>query len=230
MTGRPAIAAESLSAGYNGVPAVHDLSLEVAAGEMVLLAGPNGAGKSTTVRALSGALAPLAGRVHFDGAPCATPLHRRVRAGLGVVPEQRAIFRGLTVADNLRLGRGDTDGVLTLFPELRGRLRVRAGLLSGGEQQMLALGRVIASRPTVILADEMSLGLAPIVVTRLLAALRAAADSGAAVLLVEQYVKLALDTVDRAYFIKRGRIELSGAVAALRQQSDEIASLYLRGE
>ena len=228
MSGRVVLAARGLSAGYNGVPAVRELSLEVSAGEITLLAGPNGAGKSTTVRALSGVLRPMAGSVELQGEPAVAPLHRRVRSGLGVIPEQRAIFRGMTVADNLRLGRGDPDQVTDLFPELRPRLRVRAGLLSGGEQQMLILGRVLAAKPAIILADEMSLGLAPIIVKRLLVALRAAADAGAAVLLVEQYIRLAMEVVDRAYFLKRGRIELSGDSSVLRGQSDEIASLYLR--
>lgn len=228
MSGPVVLATHGLSAGYNGVPAIRELSLQVAAGEITLLAGPNGAGKSTTVRALSGVLKPMAGTVAFDGEPSAASLDRRVRNGLGVIPEQRAIFRGMTVAENLRLGRGDPDKVMDLFPELKGRLRVRAGLLSGGEQQMLILGRVLAANPKIILADEMSLGLAPIIVKRLLVALRAAADAGSAILLVEQYIKLAMDVVDRAYFLKRGRIELSGDVSMLRRRSDEIASLYLR--
>ena len=228
MSGPAALAAHGLSAGYNGVPAIRELSLQVAAGEIALLAGPNGAGKTTTVRALSGVLKPMAGTVAFGGKPSAAPPHHRVRSGLGVIPEQRAIFRGMTVAENLRLGRGDPDKVMDLFPELRRRLRVRAGLLSGGEQQMLILGRVLAASPRIILADEMSLGLAPIIVKRLLVALRAAADAGSAILLVEQHIKLALDVVDRAYLLKRGRIELSGDVSMLRLRSDEIASLYLR--
>jgi len=228
VSGPVVLAAHGLSAGYNGVPAVRELSLQVTAGEITLLAGPNGAGKSTTVRALSGVLKPMEGTVALDGESTTAPLHRRVRGGLGVIPEQRAIFRGMTVAENLRLGRGDPDQVMDLFPELKGRLRVRAGLLSGGEQQMLILGRVLAANPKIILADEMSLGLAPIIVKRLLGALRAAADAGSAVLLVEQYIKLAMDVVDRAYFLKHGRIELSGDVALLRRRPDEIASLYLR--
>ena len=228
MKGSVVLAADRLSAGYSGVPAVHELSLQVAAGEITLLAGPNGAGKTTTVRALSGMLKPLAGNVELDSDVASAPLYRRVRSGLGVVPEQRAIFRNLTVAENLRLGRGEPDKVIDLFPELKGRLRVRAGLLSGGEQQMLILGRVLAASPRVILADEMSLGLAPIIVKRLLAALRAAADAGSGILLVEQYINLAMDIADRAYFLKRGRIELRGDVATLRDRSDDIASLYLR--
>ncbi len=228
MKGTPVLAANRLSAGYSGVPAVRELSLEVTAGEIALLAGPNGAGKTTTVRALSGVLKPLAGTVELNGAVATAPLYRRVRGGLGLVPEQRAIFRNLTVAENLRLGLGEPEKVIELFPELEGRLRVRAGLLSGGEQQMLILGRVLAAGPKVILADEMSLGLAPLIVKRLLVALRAAADAGSGVLLVEQYIKLAMDIADRAYFLKRGRIELQGDVDLLRDRSDDIASLYLR--
>ena len=125
------LAAHSLSAGYHGVAAIRSISIEVSSGEVVLLAGPNGAGKTTTIMALAGALAPLSGRVEFDGNTATGPLHRRAQQGLGLVAEERSIFRQLTVRENLRLGRGDSTVALDHFPELRKRLRVKAGLLSG---------------------------------------------------------------------------------------------------
>ena len=161
------------------------------------------------------------------GAATGLPMHKRVRLGLGVVTERRSIFSGLSVTDNLRLGRGSPEAALEAFPELRARVGVRAGLLSGGEQQMLSLARVLAARPKAILADEMSLGLAPIVVKRLLAALRAAADGGAAVLIVEQHVRVALDVADHACFLARGRVALRGPCAELRGRSREIEDVYL---
>jgi len=221
------LAARGLSSGYQGVPAISEVDLEVGAGEMVLLAGPNGAGKSTTVMTLAGAISPLAGQVEIDGRATHLPLFRRVRSGLGVVTEERSVFMNLTVAENIRLGRTDIGAVLEFFPELEKRLGVKAGAISGGEQQMLSVGRVLASRRKAILADELSLGLAPIVVKRLLDALRRAADGGAAVLLVEQHVRVALDVVDRGYFLRRGRIELEGTRDELRQSDDRIQQIYL---
>jgi branched-chain amino acid transport system ATP-binding protein len=221
------LAARNVSAGYHGVPVVRNLELEVCAGEVVLLAGPNGAGKTTTMMTLAGALRPLGGITEFAGAPTALPMHRRVRLGLGVVTERRSIFSGLTVAENLRLGRGAPEDALAHFPELRARVDIRAGQLSGGEQQMLSLARVMGARPRAVIADEMSLGLAPIIVKRLLAALRSAADAGAAVLIVEQHVRVALEMADRACFLKRGEIVLSGSSAQVRNQEREIEEVYL---
>ncbi|MEX0428369.1 ABC transporter ATP-binding protein [Nocardioides sp. DS6] len=227
MTKTAAIAARGLSAGYHGAAAVRDIELEVHAGEVVLLAGANGAGKTTTLMTLAGALRPLTGHTELRGRRCAEPVHRRVRAGVGVVTEKRVVFNQLTVAENLTLGRGDTATALAHFPELEKRLGVKAGLLSGGEQQMLSLARVLAAGPSVILADELSLGLAPIVVNRLLAALRAAADAGAAVLLVEQHVRLALDTADRACFLQRGQLALAGTTDAIKQDPSRMEAIYL---
>lgn len=226
-TGPVLLAARGLSAGYHGVPVVRDLDVEVRAGEVVLLAGPNGAGKTTTMMTLAGAIGALSGQTELEGAPTALAMHRRVRLGLGVVTERRSVFSGLSVLDNLRLGRGDPEVALDHFPELRPRLRLRAGLLSGGEQQMLSLARVVAARPKVVLADEMSLGLAPIVVKRLLTALRSAANAGAAVLMVEQHVRVALDVADRAYFLSRGRIALEGTREELEGREREIERVYL---
>lgn len=221
------LAARALSAGYQGVAAITDVDLEVSAGEMVLLAGPNGAGKSTTVMTLAGAITPLAGHVEMDGKPTTLPMFKRVRAGLGVITEERSVFMNLTVAENIRLGRTEVASVLEFFPELEKRLEVKVGAISGGEQQMLSVGRVLASGRRAILADELSLGLAPIVVTRLLQALRQAADGGAAVLLVEQHVRVALDVVDRGYFLRRGSVELTGTQAELRQSDEQIQQIYL---
>jgi branched-chain amino acid transport system ATP-binding protein len=225
--GQVMLAARDVSTGYHGVPVVRNLDLEVRAGEVVLLAGPNGAGKTTTMMTLAGAIVPLSGMTEFAGSPTRLPMHKRVRLGLGVVTERRSIFSGLTVADNLRLGRGTIDDALDHFPELRARLDVSAGQLSGGEQQMLSLARVIAAKPRAVIADEMSLGLAPIVVKRLLAVLRHAADDGAAVLIVEQHVRVALEIADRACFLKRGSVVLSGDSAQLRSQEREIEEVYL---
>jgi branched-chain amino acid transport system ATP-binding protein len=225
--GQVMLAARDVSTGYHGVPVVRNLDLEVRAGEVVLLAGPNGAGKTTTMMTLAGAIRPLSGTTEFAGSATRLPMHKRVRLGLGVVTERRSIFSSLTVADNLRLGRGTMDEALHHFPELRARLHISAGQLSGGEQQMLSLARVIAARPTAVIADEMSLGLAPIVVKRLLVALRSAADEGAAVLIVEQHVRVALEIADRACFLKRGSIVLSGDSAQLRSQEREIEAVYL---
>lgn len=221
------MAARKMSAGYHGVPAVHSIDLEIHGGEMILLGGANGAGKTTTLMALAGALAPMSGHVEQDGRPTKEPVNRRARSGVGVITEGRTVFMNLTVAENLRLGQARTEEVLAYFPELEKRLKVKAGLCSGGEQQMLSVGRVLAANPRIVLADELSLGLAPIIVRRLLSALRQAADRGSAVLIVEQHVRMALEAVDRGYFIRRGRIELEGTRSELRQGEDKISKVYL---
>jgi branched-chain amino acid transport system ATP-binding protein len=223
----PALIGQDLSAGYNGVPVIHGVSLKVNPREIVLLAGANGAGKTTTVRALSGAISTLAGRTELFGVEATRPLHFRIRAGMAVVTESRTITMGLTVKENLRLGRGSVEKALDHFPELRQRLTTKAGLLSGGEQQMVSLARVLAAEPGVILVDELSQGLAPIIVKRLLAALREAADAGAAVLLVEQHIRVALSIADRAYLMRSGQIQEESSSAALRSDSDIIRSAYL---
>jgi len=224
------LAAEGLVAGYGDVIVIRDVELEIRPGEVVALLGPNGAGKTTTILTLAGELRPRAGRVVCRGEDETNlPVHVRARSGLAVVTDERAVFMRLTVAENIRVFRTETDAVVELFPELRDHLGRQVALLSGGQQQMLALGLALSRRPSVILADELSLGLAPMLVDRLFAALRAAADAGAGVLLVEQYVHKALAIADRAYVMDRGRISLSGTAEELTPRVDEIQSSYLSG-
>ncbi|MFF3335246.1 ABC transporter ATP-binding protein [Streptomyces sp. NPDC002888] len=222
----PLIEASALSAGYGARPVVRDLDLQVRPGEVVALLGPNGAGKSTTLRALAGDLAPMSGEVRWLGAADRSPLHRRARAGLAYVGE-RAVFSRLDTADNLRVGRVTAKQALALFPELEKRLRTSAGMLSGGEQQMLSLARALCRAPRLLLADELSLGLAPLVVDRLLRAVREAADQGLGALLVEQHVRKVLDIADRVYVLHRGRITMTGTPKELRGSLDAIESSYL---
>jgi ABC-type branched-subunit amino acid transport system ATPase component len=219
--------AEHLQAGYGSITVVHGLDLEVRPGEVVALLGANGAGKTTTLLTLAGDIPSLGGRIVINGKATTAPLHRRARAGLSFVTEERSVFMGLTTEENLRVGKGDTGMALDLFPELRSRWKVKAGLLSGGEQQMLTLARALSRRSKLLLADELSLGLAPLVVDRLLRAVRQAADSGLGVLLVEQHVRKVLAFADRGYVIRRGRLVLEGTGAELREQLAEIESTYL---
>jgi ABC-type branched-subunit amino acid transport system ATPase component len=222
----PLIEARALSAGYGSQPVVRALDLKVRPGEVVALLGPNGAGKTTTLRALSGSLLPMHGEVRWLGEPGHAPLHRRARQGLAYVGE-RAVFTRLDTADNLRVGRVTTQQALQLFPELAKRLRTGAGMLSGGEQQMLSLARALCRAPQLLLADELSLGLAPLVVDRLLRAVREAADRGLGALLVEQHVRKVLDIADRVYVLHRGRVTMTGTPKELRGNLDTIESSYL---
>jgi branched-chain amino acid transport system ATP-binding protein len=200
----------NLVAGYGDLAAVRDVNLELYAGEVVALLGPNGAGKTTTLLTLAGELPKMAGEMYYMGQPFKGPLHQRVRRGLGFVPEERSVFMGLSVADNLRIS-GHTARVFDLFPELKPLLGRRAGLLSGGEQQMLTLGRALAMKPKMLLVDELSVGLAPLVVDRLFEALVATArEDGTAVLLVEQQARRALSVADRWYLLRRGVLDATG--------------------
>jgi branched-chain amino acid transport system ATP-binding protein len=221
--------AEALVAGYGKVTVVRDVDLEVRAGEVAALLGPNGAGKTTTILTLAGELAPLGGTVHFRERGGKLPLHKRARGGLALVTDARAVFTRMTVRENVRAFRTTTDAVLALFPELEPHLGRRVALLSGGQQQMLALGLALSRRPAVILADELSMGLAPLIVDRLFAVLRAAADDGVGVLLVEQHVHKAMTIADRVYVMDRGRIAISGMAEELGKRVDEIQSSYLAG-
>ena len=246
-----ALVVTDLSAGYRGVPVVRELNLEVRPGEVVALLGPNGAGKTTTLETIAGLNHPISGTVELSGEKVGgTPAYQLAGRGLALVPEGRALFPGLTVREHLRLaggrgapgGRGGPSGrggqsrkagtredeLLEMLPELRKCLGRKAGLLSGGEQQMLAIGRALVTRPRLLLVDEMSLGLAPVIVERLIPILRRAADElGSSVLFVEQHVALALEVADRAYVLTHGRIGLEGPAAELRERRELLAASYL---
>ncbi|HEY1277706.1 MAG TPA: ATP-binding cassette domain-containing protein [Thermoleophilaceae bacterium] len=218
----------AMSTGYAGQPVVHELSFEVQPGQVVCLLGPNGAGKTTTMLALSGELPLLGGEVLFEGVGQKAPLYRRARAGLSYVTEERSVFKGMSLRDNLRVSGVDPDEAIALFPELGKRIGVRGGLLSGGEQQMLTLARALARKPRLLLADELSLGLAPLVVDRLLRAVRAAADErGTGVLMVEQHAHKALGFADRAIVMRRGRMELDLSGEEARRRIGDVEQAYL---
>lgn len=232
----PVLECNDLTVAYDGVPVVRGVTLSVEPAEVVALFGPNGAGKTTTLLALAGILPTAGGSIQV----CEQQVrwghtHQVARHGLCFVPDDRALFYGLSARQNLRLGvrrRGDVQAALRqvteYFPALSGILDRRTGLLSGGEQQMLALGRALAMQPKVLMVDEMSLGLAPIIVQRLLPAVRRIAEElGVGVLLVEQHVELALGIVDRAYVLDRGRVVLSGAGEELRARRDLLEASYM---
>jgi sulfate-transporting ATPase len=218
------LAAKDLAVGYYDHPVVTGLDFEVRAGEIVALLGANRSGKTTTLLALAGENRPLGGEVDWLGEHVGTrvPLYKRATQGLGFVTDERSVFMRLTVAENLRVGRCDEEMAVALFPELVPLMKRRAGLLSGGEQQMLGLGRALARNPKVLLVDELSLGLAPIIVSRLLTALREAADRhGVGVVLVEQHVHQALAVSDRVCVIAGGRMTLEGAVSQVGHRVDD---------
>ena len=221
-----------LTAGYGGAPVLRDLSLNVSGGEVVALMGANGAGKTTTLRAISGLVKPDAGTIALQGEDLAalSPT-ARVRAGVVHVPQDRGIFYGLTVAEHFRLDghpENRAEAAFDHFPALRDLRQRRAGLLSGGEQQMLAIARALLRRPKLLLLDELSLGLAPIIVERLLPVVRAAADTEqTAVLLVEQHVHLALEIADRGYVLSHGELVLHDSAERLRNDNSLLAASYL---
>ncbi|HWV84740.1 MAG TPA: ABC transporter ATP-binding protein [Capillimicrobium sp.] len=225
---------QELDAGHGGVPVVRGLSLSVGEGEVAALLGANGAGKTTTLATAAGLLRPLGGGVALDGrAVGGLRADRAARLGLALVPDDRGVFGGLTVREHLRMGpRRDRARRLAdawaLFPALEPLAGRRAGLLSGGEQQMLALARVLVRRPRVLMVDELSLGLAPRIAADILAALRRLADErGTAVLIVEQHVPLALGVADRAFVLRRGELALSGSAAEVAQRRDVLEASYL---
>jgi branched-chain amino acid transport system ATP-binding protein len=220
--------AENVFAGYHGHPIVHDLNVSVPAGKVVVLLGPNGAGKTTTLLTLSGDLPQLKGEIYVDGHRTRSPLYTRAKKGLSFVTEERSVFMRLSVAENLRVGRGNVDRALELFPELKPLLRRRAGLLSGGEQQMLSLARALSRTPKILLIDELSLGLAPLIVIRLLDAVKAAAhEHGVGVLLVEQHVNQALRVADEVLVMQRGTIVLQGPTEEVRSRVGDLEAAYL---
>jgi branched-chain amino acid transport system ATP-binding protein len=227
------LAIEGVTAGYDEATVIRGVDIRVSPGEIVALLGANGAGKTTTLRAVSGVVRPSAGRITLDGQDLA-PYSPSVRARRGIahVPEGRGVFFGLTVAEHLRLGhRGeqlDADIAYEYFPKLQALRSRRAGLLSGGEQQMLALGRALARTPRLLLLDELSLGLAPVVVETLLPIVRTfVSETGSAVLLVEQHVQLALEVADRGYVLSRGEIVLHETAEVLRADRQLLIASYL---
>ena len=240
MSGERVLTLSGLDAGYDGAPVVHGLDLTVDAGEVVALLGPNGAGKTTTLRTISGLLPVLGGALEVVGEPIPDgAAHKVARKGVGHVTEDRSLFFSLTVGENLRLARNGTranrrdatERVLEVFPELVPLLGRKAGLLSGGEQQMLAMARAMANEPKLLLIDEMSLGLAPIIIERLLPVVRTVAvEEDVGVLLVEQHVGLALGAADRAYVLTNGRIALSGPADDLAEAGQALEASYLGGD
>ncbi len=223
---------DRLTAGYGEAPVLKDVSMHVGAGEVVALLGPNGAGKTTTLRAISGIVHPMEGSISFAGNDLEkASISARARAGIAHVPENRGLFFQLTVAEHFRLGhRGETLDIETAFryfPALRELQGRRCGLLSGGEQQMLAMARALARRPKLLLFDELSLGLAPLIVERLLPVVREyATESGCGVVLVEQHVQLALGIADRGYVLSHGDLVLEDDAAALRGNRDLLMASY----
>ncbi len=235
----PLLEVRDLAVSYGGIAAVKGIALEAGAGQVVSLIGANGAGKTTTLRALSGLLKVRAGSVLFEGTELrGVPAHRIARLGIAHVPEGRQIFSNMTVAENLRMGAylardpheiaARRDRVLTRFPRLAERPGQLAGLLSGGEQQMLAMGRALMARPKLLLLDEPSMGLAPLFVEEIFSIIAELKREGQTILLVEQNASAALDISDYAYVLENGRIRLSGPAAEIAGNS-EVAAAYLGG-
>jgi branched-chain amino acid transport system ATP-binding protein len=226
------IGLQRVSAGHNGIVAIHDVSLTVEAGEIVAVLGANGAGKTTLARAVCGLAEVFGGSVELFGREATSlPPRRRARLGLGTVPDDRGVFGQLTVAENLRLGGGGNNPralLATWFPELEPLLDRRAGLLSGGEQTLLALARALIGRPRALVVDELTTGLAPAIAESTFALLRRVADErGTGVLVVEQSARLALGIADTAFVMGRGRVVLEGVAADISARPDVLEASYL---
>ena len=238
-TNQPMLKIDGLHVYYGAIHAIKGISLEVNQGEIVTLIGANGAGKSTTLRTISGLLKPREGTISFEGESIGgVPAHEIVKRGISQVPEGRRIFADMTVMENLDLGaftRSDKDGikadlktVFERFPRLEERKEQQAGTLSGGEQQMLAMGRALMSRPRLLLLDEPSMGLAPLLIREIFSIIVDINKAGTTVLLVEQNANMALSIAHRAYVLETGRITLSGAAKELAA-SEEVRKAYLGG-
>lgn len=224
---------ERFSVARGGFAVVRKVTLSAPRGEVTVLLGPNGAGKTTLLEALSGVIPASGGRAVLNGMDLTSlSRERRAKLGLAHVEQGRTVFAGLSVQENLRAASrgGGLERLFDLFPELAARRHVRAGMLSGGEQQMVVIARALATRPSVLLVDELSLGLAPIVVRRLMPVLRRLAHEGVGVLLVEQFAALALEVGDRAYVLNRGQIVHEGFASELREQADVLRGAYLGAE
>lgn len=228
-----------LKAAYGSIQALKGISLEVEKGECVAVIGANGAGKSTLMKSIMGAMPKSGGTVEYDGQDI-TKLgsDKIVRSGIALVPEGRQIFSELSVLENLKMGayirnkkdnlQNDYDKIFQIFPRLKERLSQKGGSLSGGEQQMLAVGRALMSQPKLLLIDELSMGLAPVLVETLFEALREINENGTTILLVEQDANMALNFANRAYVIETGKVELSGNAKDLLKD-DRVRALYLGG-
>ncbi len=233
----PTLEVHDLKVSYGGIHALKGIDLHIAAGELVALIGSNGAGKTTTLKALAGLLHCTAGKLHYQGNSLHhVPAHQRVSAGLALVPEGRGIFARLTVAENLQMGAyirngdkqisADLERMYELFPRLAERRTQLAGTLSGGEQQLVAMARALMSRPKLLMLDEPSMGLAPMMVAKIFETIRDISAQGVSILLVEQNAKLALEAAQRGYVLEGGVISLSGAAKELLG-SDEVQRAYL---
>jgi branched-chain amino acid transport system ATP-binding protein len=232
-----ALSVSGLTVSRGNRAVVRDVSIEIPAGQVTALLGPNGAGKSTMVLAVGGTLKPASGSVLLDGGDLAGRRPERIRqAGVAIVPEGRRLLPELSVEDNLRVAsyalsreqaKAGRERVLGLFPQLGSRLTARARTLSGGEQQMVVLAQALISRPRYLLIDELSLGLAPVVVSRLIPVIRTVAESGTGVLLIEQFAAVALSLAGHAYIMEGGQIRFAGLASELRDNPDLLRSAYL---
>lgn len=238
MTQISLLEVEHLKVNYGGIHALKGIDIHIAQGELVALIGSNGAGKSTTLKALAGLQHCTAGKLHYDGHSLHhMPAHLRVSAGVALVPEGRGIFARLTVAENLHMGaytrnddeiEFDLERMYTLFPRLAERRVQLAGTLSGGEQQMVAMARALMSRPKLLMLDEPSMGLAPMMVAKIFETIRDISAQGVSILLVEQNAKLALEAAQRGYVLESGAITLSGKASELLG-SEAVQRAYLGG-